>query len=291
MPQVYIKFPKTGLGNLLLVWARGVVFAKMNDLHYDTSSWWGLRWGALLRREQKKRLYWGYFNETSFLKQIQLLLKYRFGKTIIEPPLQIVSGNMNKDDLYVFNKVISENDLFGQLRDHQSLIVTEMEKIITPRIKKILLKYQPPVIGLHIRRGDFKIGNPITPNEYFIKGINMIRSVAGSNWPVTIFTDANKDEIEDILLLPEVFIAKEKPDIVDIILLSKSKVMLLSQSSTFSYWGAFLSDSIVIRPYNDWQPLIKNDNSNGIYREIKWDYKDDNSTKRLKEKLGDLQCK
>ena len=97
MSQVYIKFPKTGLGNLLLVWARGVVFAKMNGIHYYSSSWWGLRWGALLRGEQKKRLYWGYFIETSLKKQIQLSLKYHFGKTIIEPPLQIISTKTNKD--------------------------------------------------------------------------------------------------------------------------------------------------------------------------------------------------
>ena len=54
MQKVYIKFPKTGLGNMLLVWARGVAFAKLNNLSYGTSSWWGLRWGALIRREQKK---------------------------------------------------------------------------------------------------------------------------------------------------------------------------------------------------------------------------------------------
>ena len=65
--KVYVDFPKVGLGNMLLVWARAVVFCKLNNLDLTTSSWWGLRWGALLRRESKKRLYYQYlieFNKT-----------------------------------------------------------------------------------------------------------------------------------------------------------------------------------------------------------------------------------
>ena len=285
MPQIYIKFPKTGLGNLLLVWARAIVFAKMNNMPYYTSSWWGLRWGALLRREQKKRLYWGYFIETPFLKQIQLLLQYRFGKTIIEPPMQIIPTDKKNEQLYVFNNVIIQNDLFGHLRDYHSLISDELNKILTSKMKNILHKSQPPVIGLHIRRGDFKKGNPITENEYFVKGINLIRSISGCKLPVTIFTDATKNEIEDVLLLPEVYLADNNPDIIDIILLSKSKYMLLSQSSTFSYWGAFLSNAIVIRPANDWQDCIKQNNNETGYCEIKWDYVNEDSTKFLTSML------
>lgn len=285
MAKVYIKFPKTGLGNMLLVWARGLVFAKLNNIEYYTSSWMGLHWGALIRREQKKRLYWGYFIETSYFKQILLLLKYRFGRKFIEPEIKVIDEIQNFD-LYVFSKVNSGHDLFEDLRKHQSFIYVELEKILTPRIKVLYNKFQTPIIAIHIRRGDFKLGNTITPNEYFIKGINLIRAVVGNNWPVTIFTDANKDEIKDILILPSVFLAQEKPDIIDILLMSKSKIMLLSQSSTFSYWGAFLSEAIVIRPFNDWQECIKENNKDTGYCEIKWDYKNEDSAKLLTVKIA-----
>ena len=106
MGKVYVKFPKTGLGNMMLVWARGVVFARLNDLDYVTSSWWGLRWGALLRQEQRKRLYWGYFKETSWQKRISLFISLVLSKKIFEPTVnKIVTRNSTKS-IYIFNKVI-----------------------------------------------------------------------------------------------------------------------------------------------------------------------------------------
>jgi hypothetical protein len=38
----------------------------------------------------------------------------------------------------------------------------------------------------------------------------------------------------------------KNPDIVDLVLLSKSKLIVTSATSTFSYWAAFLSNSPVI---------------------------------------------
>ncbi len=291
MPKaaVYIRFPKTGLGNMLLVWARGAVFAHLNSLPYYTSSWWGIRWGALLRGERKKRLYRGYFKETSLSKKLWLSLGSRFGKVYAEPPAkQLMPGVIESHDLFVFNKVITDNDLFGGLRDHKDLIQKELYKILSPATKNALQKSNPPVIGIHIRRGDFKIANPITPNEFFIKGIQLARSTAGSNQPVTVFTDADESEIEDILALPEVYLADQNPDIVDILLLSKSKIMFLSQSSSFSYWAAFLSEAIVIRPAGDWQKKIKDDSSQPFYGEIRWDYTDGMSTNNFQKKLSEV---
>jgi hypothetical protein len=288
MPKtvVYIRFPKTGLGNMLLVWARGAVFANLNNLPYYTSSWWGVRWGALLRRERNKRYYAGYFKETSFLKRVWLSYGFQPGKVYAEPPVQgMIRDVIEKKTLFVFNRVITDNDLFVSLRDHKNLIQKELYKILTPGVNKILQKSAAPVIGIHIRRGDFKIANPITPNEFFIKGIQLARAAAGSNLPVTVFTDAAKIEIEDILALPAVILAEQNPDIVDILLLSKSKIIFLSQSSTFSYWGAFLSEAVVVMPADDWQRKIRNQDSRTDYREVRWCYKDEDSTKELKKEL------
>src|SRR4051812_47874626 len=91
---VYVKFPKTGLGNMLLVWARALIFAKLNHMELQTSSWWGFRWGAFLRREQKKRLYWRYFWETSLRMQIVTSFSLRFKNVIVEPAIEEVDGGM-----------------------------------------------------------------------------------------------------------------------------------------------------------------------------------------------------
>ena len=148
-------------------------------------------------------------------------------------------------------------------------------------MKSKLKDYPIPVIGIHIRRGDFKMGNPITPLSFFIEGIKLVRECAGSNLPVTVFTDASKEEITDILQLPNVSLAAPKPDILDIILLSKSKVLFLSKSSSFSYWGAFLSDALVVRPINDWQKKIRESNDRSNYREFFFDETINETTKEF----------
>lgn len=223
MKRVYVKFPKTGLGNMMLVWARGLVFARLNNIDYVTTSWWGLRWGALLRQEQRNRLYWGYFKETSWTKRISLFFSLLLSKKIFEPTVNKIETRNSINTVYVFNKVITDNDLFGAIRNHKEIIANELDAILTPKMKAMIRGHATPVIGVHIRRGDFKMGNPITPLSFLIEGIKLVRETASSNLPVTVFTDASEDEITDILQLPNVSLAASKPDILDIILLSKSK--------------------------------------------------------------------
>jgi hypothetical protein len=88
--------------------------------------------------------------------------------------------------------------------------------------------------------------------------------------PVTIFTDANSKEIEDLLKLPNVSLASSNPDIVDILLLADSKYLLTSVSSTFSYWAAFLSEGIVIKPPKEWQAPLRHETDPLREKEILW---------------------
>ncbi|MEJ7820857.1 MAG: alpha-1,2-fucosyltransferase [Chitinophagaceae bacterium] len=285
MTKVYIKFPKTGLGNMMLVWARGVVFARINNIEEATSSWWGLHWGALLRSEQRNRLYWNYFIESSLVKRILFKIYIILLPVEQDPPI-IKCRQLPDKKIFIFNKVVRDNDLFNDIRNYKDLINAELNKILHPQLELKLQQYSSPVISIHIRRGDFTLGNQTTSLSHFINGINLVREVLNYNLPVTVFSDAEKEEIADIFNLPEVFPAEKKPDILDILLMSKSKVLMLSQSSTFSYWGAFLSDAIVIIPKNDWQKKIRSSIEGQNYKEIKWDGNDINSTNQLKEAIA-----
>jgi hypothetical protein len=290
MSFVYIKLPKTGLGNMLLVWARGLVFATENEVECITSSWWGFRWGALLRREKQKRVYWRYFKETPSIRRlvaIWLLKKY----DVIQEP-SIIKKEDLKDQgrtVYIFSKVITDPDVFGPLTDHQKYIKAELISNLHHSKKKQLKKYTNPVIGIHIRRGDFKLGSTITPIEYFIDAIERIREYAGTDLSVTVFTDALPKEIAPVLALPNVVIAEKKPDILDILLLSQSKIMILSSTSTFGYWGAFLSDAIVLRHKSDWLNTIRTENEKSLYAEIRWDINDATANALLKKKMDILK--
>ena len=124
------------------------------------------------------------------------------------------------------------------------------------------------MIGVHIRRGDFKLGNQTTPLDYFVTVITFLRRKIGKELPVTVFTDADESEIEEVLKLPSVKLAEEKADILDLLLLSRSSILVLSRDSTFSYWAAFLSDAFVIMPSDDWQSRIKYQASD--YAEARW---------------------
>lgn len=274
---------------MLLLWARGVVFAKLNNLPYQTSSWWGLHWGALVRRERKNRLYIGYFNETTLWKQLQMKLCVKKNIEKNNPPVEIIKSiKNNQKKYYVFDKVLIDNDVFGAIRDHRNIIVAELNRILTTKMKMKLAQYNTPLIGIHIRRGDFKLGNQTTSLEYFITGIKTIRATAGKCIKVTVFTDADEHELRELMLLPEITLAENKPDILDILLLSRSKVIMLSKSSTFGYWAAFLSDAIIVRPVNDWQQVIRYNSADSGYEEIKWQENDDSLTKILKNKIATI---
>ncbi len=288
MSIVYIKLPKTGLGNKLLVWAKGRVFAKINELPVVTSSWWGFQWGALIRREKKSRMYAGYFKETSLAKRISMTALLPSKNIIHEPPLRAIEKVGDKHLVFLFTKVITNEDLFCGLRDHQEVIVRELYGMLTSKMRQQLENYSAPLIGVHIRRGDFKIGNQTTPLEFFIKAIVLIRQTVNEDLPVTVFTDAHASELKELLLIPNIFIAENKPDILDILLLSKSKIMVLSKSSTFGYWAAFLSNALVIRPHYDWQELIKSDG--GKYKEIKWNSENSRNDNSLKDALREIFC-
>jgi glycosyl transferase family 11 len=290
MSFVYIKLPKTGLGNMLLVWARGLVFATENEVECITSSWWGFRWGALLRREKQKRVYWNYFKETPVIRHLvagYLLKKY----DVIQEPSLIKTGDWKDEGktVYLFNKIITEPNIFDSLKDHREYIKMELLNNLHSSKKKLLKKYERPVIGIHIRRGDFKLGSTITPIEYFIDGIKRIREYANEELSVTIFTDALPEEIAPVLALPNVVAAENKPDIIDLLLLSQSKIMILSSTSTFGYWAAFLSDAIVLRHPTDWLNKIRTTSETSSYTEIQWDINDTVANVLLKEKIDALK--
>ncbi len=290
MAKVYVKFPKTGLGNMMLVWAHALVFARINGLEIITSSWWGFRWGTLFRRERKKRFYRNYFKETSFVKRNLYRWKLFFTEVVKDPDIsELTPEEKQSRKIFLFQKTIRENDLFKFLRDHQALIKEEIFKVLDDKKKEELNKYENPQISMHIRRGDFKIGNQTTPISYFTDIIHLIRKQTGNNFPVTIFTDGTRDEIKELLTLPQVNVAEDKADILDILLMSNSRILILSKDSTFSYWAAFLSDALVIMAYNDWQDQIKKTNEK--YVEVRWKAHDPFSTNKLEQLVAKYSVK
>lgn len=254
MQFVYADLSKGGLGNKLLVWTRAYAFSKKHSIELITSSWYTFSLGPFLRLENKKRLYWNYFKKDKLSKQLKYLFLLPFRKRIYDPSFDELIGDKC---IYVFRNNSYTNDYFFDLKPFRNDIRGFIFENINPKYLSIFKSLKKPVIGIHIRRGDFKFGSTITPEKYFYDCVLSIRQYADMELPVTVFTDANSSEIELIKSLPEVTVFNSDADIIDILSLASSKIAIISIGSTFSFWGAFLSDGIILKHPSEWHSDIR----------------------------------
>ena len=129
--------------------------------------------------------------------------------------------------------------------------------MINPSILSEVHKLPRPVIGVHIRMGDFRklkqgedfsrVGHVRTPEHYFIDAVNAIRKINGKKLPVSLFTDGYRHEFEEIFKLDNIEMIEGNADIVDLLLLSRSSILVAANGSTFSYWAGFLADAPLIK--------------------------------------------
>lgn len=254
--RVFAIIPRAGLGNRLLVWAKALVFSYLNNTPLYIIGLNKLHIGPLLRNEKSKRFYLSNFRLRVPIKDYLVYIVFNKNKALIEPPISKLQKS-NRKTLVIFNGVPHYSDYFAGLKPYRNFIKEELFKIAS---RKTLDKYfnsEIPYIGIHIRMGDFrkvdkvedvnKIGLARTPLYYFIDCINKIRSKYKKNIPVTIFSDGYEDELKEILTLDNVKLFNTENDLADLLVLSKSKIIIVSEGSTFSYWAGFLSEASIIR--------------------------------------------
>ena len=251
-PIFYVKLPKAGLANKLLVWAHALAFTKKLNVPFYMYGWFDFHIGPFLRREKKKRLYLNYFKSKSILTFPELLLLRLLKKSIS------FSDNLapTPNSFILYDKFPHWSDYFSDIRLIRPMIIDEFNKMIHPKLLPKINTFQNNCIGVHIRMGDFrplkdqedfsKTGMVRTPLPYFTDSILKLRKVAGKNLKAVIFSDGHKPELEEILQLDNVHLAEPNPDIIDLISLSKCKVIITSAGSTFSYWAVFISDSAAV---------------------------------------------
>jgi len=246
--------PKTGLGNKLYVWAKGLVFAHINQTRLLSLNWTQLSLGTFLRGEKSKRIYFNQFKVPNLSSFLQGQCSRLLCKQIIDPVFyqSLDVSRLQDRSVFIFkdlNKDLKPDDSFRNLSPFRSYITEQLLASLTPRIDSILSQTPSPIIGVHIRRGDFQYTPWLTSLDYFSHRIDQIREIAGQFFPVTVFSDGQPSELSEILDLPNVKLADPNPEIIDLLLLSRSQVLVTCPASTFSNWSAFLSDQIVIRDY------------------------------------------
>jgi hypothetical protein len=246
---VMCVLPKAGLGNQLFPLMKAVTFAHLHQLPLKIIGFHQIKIGPYIRWEKTKRRYGGYFTiERNIACELFNWIRFKYFNRLpieIEPNLDIPIDKAT-DKIYLFNS-FNYSDCFYNLKEHREVVVPLFWNILSDGIKEGLKKHKHPVIGVHIRMGDFR-AEWRTPEDYFIKIIQSIRAISGVNLAVSVFTDGHAEELNNILALPNVTLVEGNRDIVDLILLSSSKIIIVSSGSTFGYWASFLSEAPLILP-------------------------------------------
>ncbi len=255
--HVLAILPNAGLANKLFVWARSKVFASLNGCDAYAIGWGYPKIGPWLRRERSLRMYGRYFHSSS-LKLLPILAeKISRRRWCIEPSCERLMG-FDRNTLYVFRKIPHWKDYFADIRAHRHLVKQCFEASIRSRYLRQLEVLETPVVcEFHVRLGDFRplksqekfaqVGLVRTPSEYFLSIVSSLRAAAGYSVPITVFSDGRDEELRFLLDLPNVQRSPAPNDLLDLLLLSKSAVIVTSAGSTFSEWGGFLSEAAIIR--------------------------------------------
>jgi hypothetical protein len=262
---VYPQLPKAGLGNMLLVWAKAVLFADINKLPIVAPVWGKIAISPYLRGERDKRYYNHLFCEKNYESRWKYFLAVFRKKYIHNNPTisKIQSSHLEPSHvdlhIFIFNQLPHWSDYFADLKEYQPLIKQKLFSSIRPSVFEAILNRPTPEIGIHIRMGDFrklkpeddfsKLGNVRTPLSWFIQVIDVIRKIAGYDVPVTIFSDGRDRELDELLKHNKVSRATAASALSDMLTLSRSKLLITSSGSTFSSWASYLGQCPTI-----WHP-------------------------------------
>ena len=135
-----------------------------------------------------------------------------------EPEIKSFEKSQIIKTAFIFEKMPSNHD-FGNLKRYRQEAKELFYEILAPRIIKAVNETVTPVIGVHIRMGDFrklqegeifKGGHVRTPEDYFINIIEGIRKINAKELPVSVFTDGYKDEFKQLFRLGKIQIIEEQ---------------------------------------------------------------------------------
>jgi hypothetical protein len=243
----YSTLPNAGLGNRLFPWARSIVYSHLHGVQRLATLWWNIKIGPVLRRESDWRWYFGQFqrsrSELGFIASGLI----RLTQPCLNEPTELTLAPTRTGVVSFANML----GCFAQLNPYHELINKELLHSIIPKWAKHGHGEPIAPIAIHIRRGDFKTvasledlkttGSARTPLDWFIETLRLVRRQAGRDVPAMVMTDGSKEELAQLYAEPNTTAVTTGSAIGDLLALSRAKFLIGSGGSTFSLWGAFLS--------------------------------------------------
>jgi hypothetical protein len=188
------------------------------------------RIGPWLRGERYKRYYGGDFTNNGYVKGFRKWWLLHF----------------HKEDIVIEQGM---EDFFLPFLKDQAIVRRALYSIINSEIVRCIDEIADAevngYIGVHVRRGDFAKAGCKTDDEWFLKAVSAAIELDDAKGcsSIRIFSDGYPEELDFLrqeFKSKNIIIMPKAPAIQDILMLSRSKVLVCSPRSTFSMWGVFL---------------------------------------------------
>ena len=256
----------TGLGNRLFQWSRARVYHYAYGAKFVSPFWFRFSLGHLMR---------GTVPADQYLGRIALAGLFRSHSggfhPLIAPWLRLCcdvareSRGRDPSELAHRNRLLycvdGRDDSFSRLNPYQVQLKSDLVQILAIRHRRRIERLHIPPIGINIRLGKDFAPPPEsasykdsydwvgwlqqTPLSWFLETLQLIRSYSGWNVPAVVVSDGSASQLRPLLQLPAVSLLAPSNAIVDLMVLSHTRLLLGSGSSTFSAWAAFLGQQPV----------------------------------------------
>ena len=229
MKYVYAKMSRCGLCNKLCTWAQAELCAKhlggrmiAPDFEQLPSVW------ALIRGEHELRTNRGDFeipkdNYVTGFRKLRVLA--------VERHRVITFSGLGHG---TFEKVLEDHDY----------IVQRLWNMTSAGVRaRVAADSADPYIGVHIRRGDFRVAGFALADEWYVRAIKEAHGIATSCTCVRVFSDENASRLDFLKrALPDlrVIVQTCSTPLTDLWLLSRSQAMVGTSGSSFSIWATII---------------------------------------------------
>ena len=233
---------KGGLGNQLFQIYSSMYLANKYNMLFILEN-------KLYTSEYPDTLRSTYYN--NFLQELELYNNDKFNWKYLEN-----IEDINKDNNYMIEGYYQDYNIF---EDYSTEISNKL--LIKDKIEKCYYKYLPEYdfngIACHFRLGDYKHkqdDHPILDIEYYTKCFDILNI---KDKTITVFCEKeDKEYLQSILKISNIkFISDDIPDYEQLLLISKFKYIIIS-NSTFSWWSAYFASTLY--------------SNNNIYIPYKW---------------------
>lgn len=245
----FIRFMGSGLANCLFIYARAIILSKKTNIPIINPSWVQFNIGPYLRREKDKRHYNGLFKAfgISYLCKHWLLLVFKK----FEENTNI--GNLTKGIIYVEGL----KNYFEDIRFKSDIVKEHLLSIVNDKDIQIYNQHNDRFIGIHVRLGDYS-DDARTNLSWFVDKVNFIKANLKGEIDFYVFSDGSEDELSDLLKINNCKQVYFGSALADILVLSKAKLILASDS-TFSAWSAYLGQVPIVFHKKHFGKVLDND--------------------------------